>query len=75
MYKLPIKTFYEKTMKIVSNRVKLEFNKNDENDNIFKQQPKLTFNGIHKVSTSYGSFIFKQNQVLMDKPTHLGFSA
>ena len=34
----------------------------------------MTFNGIHKIYTNYGSYTFKQNEVLMDKPIFLGFT-
>ena len=33
-----------------------------------KQRSKLTFNGIHKSYENCDSHIFKQNDVLMDKP-------
>ena len=61
-------------MENVRNRIKLEFIKNDDTDEIVKQQPKLTFCGIHKSCENYDSYTFKQNEVLMDKPIYLGFS-
>ena len=39
-----------------------------------KQQSKLTFNGIHKSYENCDSYIFKQNEALMDKPIYLGFA-
>ena len=39
-----------------------------------KQQPKLTFNRIHKSYENCDSYTLKQNEVLMDKPIYLGFS-
>ena len=41
---------------------------------IIKQQPKLTFYGIHKSYENGESYTFKQNEVLMDKPIYLGFA-
>ena len=41
---------------------------------LIKQQPKVNFDGIHKSYTNYDSYTFKQNDVLMDKPTYLGFT-
>ena len=73
-YKLLYKAFYAKTMEIVRNRIKVEFIKKDDFDKIIKQQSKLTFNGIHKSYENCDSYTLKQNEVLMDKPIHLGFS-
>ena len=39
-----------------------------------EQQPKLTFNGIHKSYTSYGSYTIKQREVPMDEPIYVGFA-
>ena len=60
-----------------SNRVALEINEKDEtveNEKIVKQQPKMTFNGIHKSYTNYDSYTFKQSEVLMAKQIYLGFA-
>ena len=35
----------------------------------------MTFNGIHQSYENYDSYTIKQNEVLMDKPIYLGFSA
>ena len=35
-------------MESVKNRLRLKFIKEDDTKNFFKQQSKLTFNGIHK---------------------------
>ena len=61
-------------MENVRNRVKVELIKKDDMEKNFKQQSKLTFNGIHKPYTSYDSFTSKQNESLMDKPVFLGFA-
>ena len=37
-----------KTMENFRNRIKVEFIQKDDNEKVFKQQSKLTFNGIHK---------------------------
>ena len=44
------------------------------NEKISKQQSKLTFTGIHKSYTGYGSYTFEQIEVLMEKPIYLGFT-
>ena len=41
---------------------------------IINQQSKITFNGIHKSYENCGSYIFKQNQVVMDKAIYVGFA-
>ena len=61
-------------MENVRNRCKTEFLKKYDINKIIKQLSKLTFKGIHKSYTVYDSFIFEQNEVLMDKPIHLGFA-
>ena len=38
------------------------------------QQYKLTFNGIHKWYENCDSYMFRNKEVLMDKPIHLGFA-
>ena len=73
-YKLLNNAFYSKTMENVRNRLKIEFSKKDDNEENIKQQSKLISNGIHKSYENYGSYTFKQNEVLMDKPIYLGFS-
>ena len=73
-YKLLNNNFYGKTMEIVRNRFRIEFNKTDVYERILKEQSKLTFNGIHKSHENFDSYTFKQNEVLMDKPIYLGFS-
>ena len=50
------------------------FLKKDETEKIIKQQPMLTFSGIHKSYENCESYTFKENEVLMDKPIYLGFS-
>ena len=61
-------------MENVRNRAKVEFIKKDDTDKIIKQQSKLTFNAGHMSYENYDSFTFEQNEVLMDKPKHPGFS-
>ena len=73
-YKLFNNAFYGKTMENVRNRLRLEFIEKDDYRNIIKQQSKLTFNRIHKSSENCGIYVFKQNEVLMDKPILLGFA-
>ena len=66
--------FYGKTIEIFCNRCKREFIIKDYVEKLIKQQSKLTFNGIHKSNTKHDSYTFKQNEVLMDKPIHLGYA-
>ena len=61
-------------MENVRNRVEVEFNRRDGKEKIVNQQSKLTFNVVHKAYAKYGSYIFKQKEVLMDKPNYLGFA-
>ena len=55
-------------------RIKIEFMKKDDNEKIIKQQSKPTFNRVHKSFTTYVSYAFKQNEVLMYKPICVGFA-
>ena len=61
-------------MQNVRNRIKIKLIKKVDADEIIKQQPKLTFNGIHKSYENCDSYIFKENEVKMDKPIYLGFA-
>ena len=74
-YNLLNNAFYGKTMENVQKRLKIKIFKKDDYREIIKQQSKLTFNGIHKSYENCDSYTFKQNEVLMDKPIYLGFSA
>ena len=46
-YKLLKNAFYGKTMENVRNRLEIKFFRKDHHRERVKQQPKLTFNGIH----------------------------
>ena len=72
--KLLNNAFYGKTMENVRNRLRKKFIKKEDSEKNFEKQSKLTFNGLHKSYTNYGSCTFKQNEVLMDKPFYLGFA-
>ena len=73
-YKLLKNAFYGKTMENVRNRLGLKFFKKDEYKKIIKYQSKLTFNGTHKSYENCDSYVFRKNEVLMDKPIYLGFA-
>ena len=73
-YKIVNNAFFGQTMENVGNRLKLEFTRRDDYKKIEKQQSKLTFNGIHKSYEHCDSYTFEQIEVLMDKPSYLGFS-
>ena len=66
------KDFYR--FRFYRNRLKIKFVKKDDYRERTKQQPNLTFNGIHKSYENCDSYTFKQNEVLMDKPIYLGVS-
>ena len=65
---------FGKFLEIVRNRIIIDFIEIIQNDKMFKQQSKLTFNGIHKSYTNYSSYNLKQNEVVMDKPIYVGFA-
>ena len=48
-------------------RRRLDFNKGDDNEKIFKQESKLTFNGFHNFYKKFDSYAFKQKEFLLDK--------
>ena len=73
-YKLLINALYGKTMENVRNRLGLKFFKKGEYKKIIKYQLKLTFNGIHKSYEDCDKYVFRKNEVLMDKPIYLGFA-
>ena len=73
-YKLLNNAFYGKTMENIRDRLKIKFVKNDNYREIVNQQSKLTFNGIQKSYENCDSYIFKQNEVLVDNPIYLGFT-
>ena len=73
-FKLINNTFYGKTMENVRNRLRLEIIEKDAYKKIIKQQSKLTSNGTHKPYENCDSYTFKHNDVLMDKPSYLGFA-
>ena len=64
----------ERQWKKFRNRSKIEFIKKQEKEKIIKWQYKLTFSGVHKSYEKYDSFMFKQSEVLIDKPIHLGIA-
>ena len=60
-------------MENVRNRLRLEFIKRYE-CKIVIYQSTLTFAGIHKSYENCDSYLFKKNEVKMDKPIYLGFA-
>ena len=57
-----------------TNRIKIEFNKRDDNEKSIKQQSKPTFIEIHKSFTKYVSYTFKENEVFKYKPIYPEFA-
>ena len=73
-YEILNNAFYGKTMENVLTPMRLEFFKKDDYKGNIKQESKLTFNGIHKSYENCDSYVFRKNEVLMDKPIYLGFA-
>ena len=73
-YKLLNNAFYGKCMENVRNRLGMKFFRKDEYNENIKRQSNLTFNGIHKPYENGDSFVFKKNEVPMDKSIYLGFA-
>ena len=71
--KLLPNAIYRKAIENVRNRTKVEFIRKDDNEKIIRQQPKLTFNGIHKSYENCVRYTIKQNEILMDKPNYIIF--
>ena len=61
-------------MENVRNSCKIEIIKRDKYDKVLKQQRKLTFNGIYKSFDNCDSYLEREHEILMDKPTYLGFA-
>ena len=74
VFKLLVNAAFGKILEDVRNRLRLELVKKDDIKNIIKQQPKLTFNGIHKSVENCDSYTFKKNEVIMDKAIYVGFA-
>ena len=70
-FKILKNAFYGKTIKNARKTIEINLIKKDDNEKFIKQQSKIIFNCIRKYYTSYGSFIIKQNEVLMDRPIYV----
>ena len=57
-------------MESVQNRLRLGFIQNYEYRRNIKQQFELTFIGIHKSYENCDSYVFRQSEVLLDKPLY-----
>ena len=55
-------------MENVRIRVRIQFIEKDDDDKMTKNLSKVAPNGIHKSNKNYNSYIFKENEVLIDKP-------
>ena len=65
-YKLLVNAAFRKFLEIIRNRLKINLVKKEDHKIITKQQPKLTFNGIHNSYEKCDSYKFKQNEIVMD---------
>ena len=54
-------------------RIKIKFIEREDYEKSTKKQTKLTLSGIQKSDTTYDTFTFKQNEVLMGMPCFLRF--
>ena len=66
LYNLLNNAFYGKTMENVRNGMKVEFIKKDDTEKVIN---KIVFTGTHKSFANFHSYTFKQNEILMDKPS------
>ena len=73
-YKLLNNAFYGKTKENVRKRLGLNFFRKDEYKDFIKYHAKLTFIGIHRSHENCDSYVFRKNEVPMDKPIYLGFA-
>ena len=73
-FKLLVNAVFGKFLEKLSNRLRLELIKKDDNKENIKQQSKLTFDGIHKSYENCDSYTFKQNEVDMEKAIYVGFT-
>ena len=73
-YKILNNAFYGKTMENVRTGCKIEIIERNQIVEIRKQQSKLTFDGIHKSYENCDSYLFKENEITMDKLIYLGFA-
>ena len=55
-------------------RLRLEIFKKDDTKNNIKRQSNSSFSGVHKSYENCHSYIFKQNEIRMDKPIYLGIA-
>ena len=62
------------TIENVRNPIKKEFFRKYDNEKVFKQQSKLSFNGIHKPYTKYDSYTFKLSEFPMSELFNLVFA-
>ena len=73
-YNLLKNSFHGKTKENVRYKTKMEVIKTDDIEKIITQQTKLSFKGFQKPCTNCGCYTIEQNEVLMDKPSCLGFA-
>ena len=73
-YNLLKNLFHGKTKENVRFRTKMEVIKTDDIEKIITQQTKLSFKGFQKPYTNCDCYTFEENEVLMDKPSCLGFA-
>ena len=73
-YKLMNNFLIDETMENVRNRVIVKFTGKKDFKQFVKKISIVTFNTNHQFYTNYNGYAFRQNEVPMDKPIHLGFA-
>ena len=73
-FELLVNAAFGNFLKNVRDLLRLDLIEKDDIKNITEQQSKLTFDGIHKSYENCDKYIFKQNEVVMDKAIYVGFA-
>ena len=61
-------------MESVRNRLRLEFIRKYDYKKTIKRYSQLTFDGIQKSKENCDNYVFRQNEVLMERPIYLGLA-
>ena len=64
----------ENLLKILENRVNLDFISHIDTQKILKRQSKLSFDGIVDCYDTFNIYKFKKSRIKFNKPIYLGYS-